>query len=122
MSMAMSLVKVWSRHLQGFSTLWTCQPIHAVPPIMYIPLPQGSVCYLSAVSESGSGHSFLETLFVNHRCILHRMGIQLDAFSPYSSLFLAAGKIILFPHGTVSSIGPVVCNYSSLLCAPFSAI
>ncbi|KAG1790416.1 uncharacterized protein HD556DRAFT_1391708, partial [Suillus plorans] len=94
---AMSWVKVWSRHLQGFSTLWTCQPIYAVPPIMDIPLPQGSVFYLSAVSESGSGHGFLNTSLVNHRYILHRTRIQLDAFSLYSFLFLVAGKIILPP-------------------------
>ncbi|KAG2047215.1 hypothetical protein BDR06DRAFT_120458 [Suillus hirtellus] len=37
------------------------------PPIMDIPLPQGSVCYLLAVSESGSGHSFLNTSFVKHQ-------------------------------------------------------
>ncbi|KAG1850103.1 hypothetical protein C8R48DRAFT_728331 [Suillus tomentosus] len=65
MSIGMSLVKVWSRHLQGFSTLRTCQPIHAVPPILDIPLPQVPVWYLSAVSESGSGHGFLNTSLVN---------------------------------------------------------
>ncbi|KAG2047216.1 hypothetical protein BDR06DRAFT_120555 [Suillus hirtellus] len=36
------------------------------PPIMDIPFSQGSVCYLLAVSESGSCHSFLNTSFVNH--------------------------------------------------------
>ncbi|KAG1788956.1 uncharacterized protein HD556DRAFT_1401027 [Suillus plorans] len=62
----MSLAKIWSCHLQGVPTLWTCQPIHAVPPIMDIPFPQGSVSYLSAVSESGSSYSFLNISFVNH--------------------------------------------------------
>ncbi|KAG2056620.1 hypothetical protein BDR06DRAFT_952678 [Suillus hirtellus] len=71
---------------------------------MDIPFPQGSVYYLSAaVSESGSGHSFLDTSFVNHPspnkntvcCIL-----ALFVLIPRKSLQARSS----FPHGSVSSI------------------
>ncbi|KAG2050515.1 hypothetical protein BDR06DRAFT_960089, partial [Suillus hirtellus] len=60
----------------------------------------GSVSYLSAVSESGSGHSVLNTSFNENTigCIL-----ALFFLIPRESLQARSS----FPHGTVSSIGPV---------------